>query len=263
MKINTKNTALNFLDDGDKLKFSTEERNLETAQALEFMYYEFPKMRPLFRKKIQYISEPFVNAYKNGRERLRDIITNEPFQQSGTFIWPAPGGSNTIFYELISEGTGENWKLTGTVIYLYKKKDLAEPYLFCLGHIRKEGGLVYLPESAREHGFNIQDLVADPFYLLVFLKYCELETKIIPGGRKDVHVKQKYVNETNSPVEILDSTWFTTIVKSEGFKVGDETGGFWRWQHYGPGFTQKRLQWIFPFEKEGYTRKAKILKDKE
>jgi hypothetical protein len=62
-------------------------------------------------------------------------------------------------------------------------------------------------------------------------------------------------NETKYAVEILDSTWFTTIIRSEGFRVG----GHFRMEPYGPGMAQKKLIWIEPFEKTGYTRKARIL----
>jgi hypothetical protein len=53
----------------------------------------------------------------------------------------------------------------------------------------------------------------------------------------------------------LDSTWFTTIVRSEGFKVG----GHFRMQPFGKNLSDRKLIWISPFDKNGYTRKAKIL----
>jgi hypothetical protein len=71
-----------------------------------------------------------------------------------------------------------------------------------------------------------------------------------------LHRNEKYVNETALPIEILDSTWFTTIVRSEGFSVGAETGGFFRWQRFGPGSSQRKIIWVAPFEKKGYTRRA-------
>jgi hypothetical protein len=99
--------------------------------------------------------------------------------------------------------------------------------------------------------------------MILFMKFCELETEIIPDGKMAFHVDQKYVNDTKQPVEIQDSTWFTTIVRSEGFWVGGETGGFFRLQPCGPGLAEKKLIWIYPFEKEGYTRKAWMLREGE
>lgn len=72
---------------------------------------------------------------------------------------------------------------------------------------------------------------------------------------KEKHLGEKYVNETNYKVEILDSTYFTTISRTEGFGVN----GHFRFQPWGPNMSQRKLQWIAAYEKEGYTRKAKIL----
>lgn len=91
--------------------------------------------------------------------------------------------------------------------------------------------------------------------MILFLKYCELETKIIKSNGRANHIGVKYVNETKSAIEVLDSTWFTTIVKSDGFMVR----GHFRFQPYGPNNSLRRLQWIDGFEKEGYTRTAKVL----
>lgn len=65
--------------------------------------------------------------------------------------------------------------------------------------------------------------------------------------------KNKYFNETKSPIEILDSSWFTTIIRTEGFGV---TGHF-RLQPYGPGRTMKKWVYINDYEKHGYVRRAK------
>ena len=46
----------------------------------------------------------------------------------------------------------------------------------------------------------------------------------------------------------------------DAFKtVGARTGGFPRWQVYGPDKSERKLIWVPPFEKHGYTRKAKML----
>ena len=52
---------------------------------------------------------------------------------------------------------------------------------------------------------------------------------------------------------MLDSTWFTNIVRSEGFAVH----GHFRMQACGPNHSQRKLTYINDFEKKGYTRRAK------
>jgi hypothetical protein len=95
------------------------------------------------------------------------------------------------------------------------------------------------------------------------MKYCEVETKIVPPGKKAFHANQKYVNETKSPIEVMDATWFTTFIRSEEFAVGANTGGFFRLQPCGKDLKDRKLIWVFPFMKHGYTRKAKVLSDPE
>jgi hypothetical protein len=138
-----------------------------------------------------------------------------------------------------------------------------EPYLFFYTQIENNDTITFLGLDAIRDGFQDQSIISDVLGLVLFMKFCEVETKIVPEGRKAVHLNEKYVNETKLPIEILDSTWFTTIVRSDGFTVGGETGGFFRWQPVGPGRSEKRLIWVAAFVKKGYTRKAKVLTNQD
>jgi len=62
----------------------------------------------------------------------------------------------------------------------------------------------------------------------------------------------KLQNKTNLPIKLLTVGYFKTSVRTEGFKVR----GHWRWQAYGKGMKKRKLKWIMPFEKKGYTRKS-------
>jgi hypothetical protein len=59
----------------------------------------------------------------------------------------------------------------------------------------------------------------------------------------------------------MDATWFTTFIRSEEFAVGANTGGFFRLQPCGKDLKDRKLIWVLPFTKHGYTRKAKVLSD--
>ena len=91
------------------------------------------------------------------------------------------------------------------------------------------------------------------FYL--FTKYAEIETKTLPPHKVIKDVECKYVNDTKLKVNILDSKWFTTLVKSDGFNVR----GHFRFQPYGEGMIKRKLIWINEFEKSGYTAPARKL----
>lgn len=113
----------------------------------------------------------------------------------------------------------------------------------------------YIWKGFLDQGRDCAWWVSEILLFKTFLKYADIETKIVNGKRREKHCGEKYVNETNHKVEILDSTYFTTISRTEGFGVS----GHFRFQPFGPGMAQKRLQWIADYQKSGYTRTAKIL----
>lgn len=92
----------------------------------------------------------------------------------------------------------------------------------------------------------------------VFLQYAETETKYLKPHHKDIDgVACKYVNKLPIPISIIDSTWFTNLVKSDAFKVR----GHFRLQPFGHGMKNRKLIWISEFQKTGYKRDAKILSE--
>lgn len=92
--------------------------------------------------------------------------------------------------------------------------------------------------------------------MLLFIKYAEIETKyLMPKSRKrDIYCN--YINETSSPVTLLDSRWFTNLVKSDAFTV---RGHFRLQPKKKDGKWTKELIWINEFEKSGYTAPARKL----
>lgn len=90
---------------------------------------------------------------------------------------------------------------------------------------------------------------------LIFRKYAEVETKIIiPTNNKPKN--GEYFNKTRCLFTILDSKWFTNLIRTDGFKVR----GHFRLQPYKNENKdwKKKLIWIEDFQKHGYTHKAKI-----
>lgn len=92
----------------------------------------------------------------------------------------------------------------------------------------------------------------------VFMQYAQTEIKNLKPYHKDMSgVLCRYENKSKLPINIIDSTWFTSLVKSDSFKVR----GHFRLQPYGHGLKNRKLIWINDFVKEGYTREAKILSE--
>jgi hypothetical protein len=95
--------------------------------------------------------------------------------------------------------------------------------------------------------------------LLTIYHFAEIENRVIEQGktRKAVLGKEKFINETQLPIQVINSNWFTNIYRSEGFNVN----GHFRLQACGEGHAKRKLIWINGFEKQGYTRMAKMNQD--
>jgi hypothetical protein len=101
-------------------------------------------------------------------------------------------------------------------------------------------------KNAEYHFFNC-------ILITLFIKYAEVQIKVLPANQRVKGIECKYINDTRSVVKILDSTWFTVLVKSDAFKV---RGHFRLQPKKKNGVWTKELIWINEFQKEGYTRKA-------
>lgn len=95
------------------------------------------------------------------------------------------------------------------------------------------------------------------FAILTFKQFAEIEVKEIGGNKYPKRTKignEKYLNQTDHQVNVLDSRWFTETIRSEGFAVS----GHFRLQPYGPNMSKRKLIYIDDYLKSGYTRKARI-----
>lgn len=101
-------------------------------------------------------------------------------------------------------------------------------------------------------------LISNIITMELFLQYAEVETKILNSFKQIFEGPNcLYRNKTMFPVTIIDSTWFTTLIHSGAFKVR----GHFRLQPCGEGLSKRKLVWIKDFQKNGYTREAKIVSE--
>jgi hypothetical protein len=100
------------------------------------------------------------------------------------------------------------------------------------------------------------ELLNKALKILAFIRYADIEVRVLNNTNKTTVIKgDKIENNLNTKVDVLDATWYTTLIRTEGFKVS----GHFRLQPYGEGMKDKKLIWISDFEKKGYTRTAKKL----
>ena len=95
---------------------------------------------------------------------------------------------------------------------------------------------------------------------LVFKRYSDVEMEEVVREKtlkKSTILRDKVNNFMGINVTLLDSRWFTTICRNEGFAVS----GHFRLQPYKDG--SRKLIYIAPFMKTGYHRQARIENEKE
>lgn len=259
MRINYKNTALNLLEKWDE-EINIPEGHVPMTKEQDRAFGRsvldgLEKSADIFKHNIQIVSEPFMQAYLKGKYKLVDIFDKEEVCESGTLVWSFGSWTHTTFYSINTHGTGDNWRPEYIMVQFSKHShnDFKSIDVVISGTDKEEKTFIWEGhhKEGKDHAFYLSFLVS----FCLFKKYVELETKILPPNKKEKHVGIKYLNETKYKVEILDSTWFTTIVKSEGFEVS----GHFRFQPCGKNLSERKLTWIRAFEKSGYTRKAKML----
>lgn len=220
------------------------------------------KYLPNFSKNIQIVSNTFLTSVIENSDKLEPVLGDSlNITQSGTFMYKTKdGGSLTRCYYINSNDNDD---------YFVLLFDFVGDYLFRFLFINKNESIRFLSYHLDEaFGEEIGVIDRDWFHkksnteifnLLSFIQHCETEEKLVQGGRKQVINNTKHVNDTLTDIKILDATWFTTIVKNDGFGVK----GHFRFQPFGEGRSNRKLIWISDFEKKGYTRLARKITNSE
>lgn len=221
----------------------------------------FKKNIPFFKKSIRYLSEPLINAIESSRDKLlKTEMILEIGSCSGVFLFK----DIQLAYNISSVSGSDDWSFC---FYMFQGDKFiafaAEDYIN--GSKQKLGwaSSLFVPENIELSNEDRRTLGLKQFQHLIliinFLKYADVETKILPPNRQLWDgTTCIYNNKAKHNIEIIDSTWFTTLIKSDAFKVR----GHFRLQPYGEGLSKRKLVWISDFEKHGYTRKAKLSDDK-
>lgn len=276
MKINYKNYALGLIDDPKNFDFGfpdpdiTPKRTPEELIAFgKSIIKSADKLKDMCGGDIQYISRTFFEAFNKAMPKLKDLFYNQEVNDAGVLLTGGYTGgythSHTMYYAVTSIMDKDNPEKVSAyqVVFMdFSKYSQSESHALDVyvsvhepkshpGHLETKSHIWngYI-ENGRDAGFWQIWLIA----FCLFKKYCDIETKVVePKNRRAKVGGQKYLNETDKRIRILDCTWFTNLVISGAFGVS----GHLRWQRYGPGLAEKKLIWIDDFTKEGYTRKAK------
>jgi hypothetical protein len=271
MKISYKTMpALEYLKKGMLGKIPIPIEDMPTYQMEPLIFHvlgdAFKKYVNKFRGKIYKASDNFLAAYQKADPKLTELYVDmvksdsHKFEEAIVSIY----GDTVVFY--YSEFKANDPELNcfymvsdanGTIYEFYVQDNSLEKGL--IGWVSARNVAIQIEGDERNYPFQTESYlvarVASMATLCMFIKYAEVETKIVLGKSKR-RFGDPYRNDTDFPITYLDSKWFTNIIRSEGFSV---RGHFRLQPKKIDGEWTKELIWIADFEKHGYTSKARIL----
>lgn len=213
---------------------------------------ELPKMwipyRQFFIKEIDYMSKSFFEAFISAQKSFIGMKLDEVV--SGTLLLPFDHTAICYYIDM----PNNNWKFF---------------------EVRFDNQLHLMANSESEYGFETSyqkqpdgTLIENAFATVVgyhlFKKYAKVEVKEVANHSKFTDKTainpefSKVMNDTSFDITMMDSTWFTTIVRNERFKV---RGHFRLQPKKKDGEWTKELIYINEYQKNGYHRQAKIEKN--
>lgn len=251
MKFNyEKYPVLEKLDKGifGVIGINPDHSNLMGSPTMNMLRDTFKMNIPYFKSSIKYVASTLNDAIMLSKEKLLTPEINMRLSSCcGTII-----GFNGLqyCYNIIANEGEDDWQY---VFYAFYNNELRA---FYAEDGKKAYGYTYEGYSSAADLERARMILGHLILILNFLKYADTQTKIAEPGRPIFEgVNCLYNNKSKTPIQIIDSTWLTTLVKSDAFKVR----GHFRLQPHGHGLKDRKLIWINEFQKEGYTREAKIL----
>lgn len=202
----------------------------------------------LLRSKIQYITQPLYKAWQNNEAKIIHLAgaRTERGLQYGVHIIKLQGMIQVSYFVF-------DFK-SNITFYMVFIEDMLSALMYQTG---PDSVYSWAPDGKEGGNDNIRilesmDLDLELDWLIDHMEHEEKELK--PHSK--LHTADcVYDNHTNKDIKIITSTWFTTLVKSDEFKVR----GHFRLQACGEGMKDRKLKWINEYTKEGYTRKADML----
>lgn len=232
----------------------------------------WPRLVPKFRSQVALVSDAFGAAVTESSLALeKDPDTTKSFLAGKSF-----GGTLLIADTKATFSYGLTFDGDGIMT------DYGVLWLDCLGSIMAyvvpgmefisrsillpdEGdGMVPEPilitggDSIGEVGAS---LIATAQNFILFCHFAEVDMKFVarPGSRearRQSGDKDALVNDTRFNVRHLTVNYYTTICRNESFPVH----GHFRMQPFGARHAERKLIFISPYTKNGYHRRAELLK---
>ena len=219
-------------------------------------------------KNIYHISPTFSEAMYRSIEKLRPLTKERGIYRQIHENCVIMDGINTFVFMTTSDDNARLLLLAGetiTIVTDYRLTDdgicdiesltplnLANPIVSGISNDE----YARIADGRNEDLWRIQEI----YNYLLFKKYGNVDIETVAAKktlRKSQILGEKVNNFMGIDVQVLDSRWFTTICRDEGFLVS----GHFRLQPYKDenGEWTRKLIYINPYAKHGYHRLAPIV----
>jgi hypothetical protein len=217
-------------------------------------YNEF--MFAMWEVKIQvqhryFITKPFNEALQKVYPKIIEKFAHFTYDKPDAGILFANDGFT--MYMVNSD------PITKAILYAFSKEKLVGfAFVAVTGQIHGRWYMSYGHDQKL-----LEDWVHTVMATYYFINECDVTQVIVKPGQKSNTKKadpKHLYNETKEPITVLDCTWFTEIIRTDGFAVSPHG----RWQWVGEGRGKLKLVSVKGYEKSGYHRSAsKELRDKD
>lgn len=232
---------------------------------------DWPRLAPAFSFRVELVSRPFIiavgeagEAFASNKELCRGYIRGREFK--GTLLIPHLNSSVSYILKFNDEGTAlvqEDILQVGDsdCIVLYKGNGMAFATEIIYMADAATGELAPIKDrnklnSTLDYIDNLESLLVN---YICFKHFANVTEKMVTqqGSRQARKLNpDEDINETLIPVRRMDATYYTTVIRTEGYP----RRGFFRMQRYKvDGEWIHRLKWIDATFVSGYTRRAKKL----
>lgn len=250
----SKHEGLSFLECDSKTQ-------LENCYSIfKFLSGNWELVKRNVYKNVFIITSPFADAMEKSIKAFKRLnpldILRESFPNAGVLL--------------------SSFNKFGIIYLIHKETDRAVFFIFSSTNLLSvvnldlsngwQNNVFTTNHNSFYNGYDSRKFIANEMAVLttflIFKKYAKVEIEEGKSRKtmQSMILKEKLRNNLPFDVNIMDSTWFTTICRNEGFKVR----GHFRLQpkKNEKGEWIKELIYIKEFEKHGYHRQAKILNDK-
>lgn len=199
-----------------------------------------------------YITSTIIEYMDQSFTKLQPLKDELPSVCRGILFSPTSGNPHSVMYFVTN--SDDKIHIMGQVSAVHGDDHIGD---MIAGYFPKGPGPLQFHsyEYVKSMDAITQEIVKIILATELFLNFAEIETREVHPARQIWDGPTcLYNNKTKFPITVVDSSWFTTLVSSGAFKVR----GHFRLQPHGEGMAKRKLVWINDFQKDGYTRKAKL-----